>query len=83
MLSAFARQYGYVYLRDTVVSLVYHMIQVPRHCSFELDSSKLPPGEDTDENVHTLVEVTQAFIDVIVDSVTGIPSYVHVIFPVF
>ena len=73
MLSAFVRQSGYVYLRNTLESLVLQMMHVPHGCSFELDSSKLPAGEDTKENVQTLVTIAQAFVDVIVDSVASIP----------
>lgn len=74
MLSAFARQYGYIYLRKTLESLVQQMMNVPHGCSFELDSSKLPASEDPNENAQTLMVIAQAFIDDIADSVTDIPS---------
>jgi hypothetical protein len=73
MLAAFARQYGYGYLRRTLESLVNQMMQVPHGCSFELDPSRLHAGEDTKENAQTLMLIAQAFIDVIVESVVVIP----------
>jgi hypothetical protein len=74
MLSAFARQYGYVYLRSTLESLIHQMMHVPHGCSFELDPSKLLASEDTGKNAQTLMVIAQAFVDVIVQSVTCIPS---------
>ena len=74
MLAAFTRQYGFVYLRSILESLVSQMIQVPHGCSFELDPSKLRTGEDAEENAQILVLIAQAFIEVVVESVVVIPS---------
>ena len=41
--------------------------------SYEVDNNRLRPGEDVDANAQNLRVVTQAFLDVVVDSVNIIP----------
>ena len=73
MLYAFGRQHGYVYLRSVLVDLINRVTELPPDCSLELDPSKLPPGEDLSANIQNLTAITQAFIEVILESVSTIP----------
>jgi len=77
MLYAFGRQHGYVYLRSILVDLINKITELPTDCSFELDPSKLPPGENLDANIRNLTVITKEFIDVITDSVPTIPPVVQ------
>jgi hypothetical protein len=73
LLSAFARLHGYNYLRSILSPLIVLMTELPVGRGYELDPSKLRPGETQEENVENLQMITKAFVDVISDSIPVIP----------
>lgn len=73
LLSAFARLHGYNYLRSILSPLITLMMDLPVDRGYELDPSKLRPGETQEENAENLRMITKAFLNVISESVTDIP----------
>ncbi len=73
LLTAFCRKYGYQYLHKILTPLLEIMFAQAETNSYEVDNNRLRPGEDVDANAQNLRVVTQAFLDVVVDSVNIIP----------
>jgi hypothetical protein len=76
LLGAFAKKHGYNYLRDLLSPLVQQLTVAPSNHSYELDPSKLRPGDDVAENVKNLKHIVQAFLDVICASAGALPPCV-------
>lgn len=76
MLSVFARTHGYNYLRSLLSPLILQMSAMPAGHSYELDPSRLREGEELEDNERNLKFICQAFLDVICESVSILPTYV-------
>ncbi|PWN51037.1 hypothetical protein IE53DRAFT_314631 [Violaceomyces palustris] len=74
LLSVFAKTHGYEYLRSIMAPLITEMAAKPRGYSFEIDPSKLEPGESAHKNQARLEEMAQAFIDQICSSAHRVPA---------
>jgi neurofibromin 1 len=74
LLSVFGRTHGYEYLRSIMAPLITEMANKPRGYSFEIDPSRLEPGESALVNQHRLEEMAQAFIDQICSSAHRVPA---------
>lgn len=74
LLSRFGRTHGYEYLRHILAPLLQKMAQKPRGYSFEMDPSRLAPGESVATNQKHLEETAQSFIDTICDSAHRVPA---------
>jgi len=72
LLTAFVKKYGAGYLRSILARLLKFMAEHPDQ-SYEVDSSKAPPGSNTLENVEVVKKITRAFLNVILDSVDNMP----------
>ena len=72
-LSAFAKLYGYNYLRNLIAPLVKIMTTIPPGHSYDLDPSKC--GEQqTVINQKSVELVASNFLDIITSSVPAFPS---------
>ena len=74
LLSVFAKTHGYEYLRSIMAPLITEMAEKPRGYSFEIDPSRLEPGESAHKNQARLEEMAQAFIDAICSSAHRVPA---------
>lgn len=74
LLSRFGRTHGYEYLRHILAPLLQKMAQKPRGYSFEMDPTRLAPGESVATNQKHLEETAQLFIDTICDSAHRVPA---------
>ncbi|KAJ3551785.1 hypothetical protein NM688_g4509 [Phlebia brevispora] len=72
-LSAFARIYGYSYLRDLIVPLIKTMSSLPPGHSYDLDPTKAP-NQDYAQNQKDLEFVAGSFLEIITASVPAFPS---------
>ncbi|KAF8592239.1 hypothetical protein K439DRAFT_1626245 [Ramaria rubella] len=77
LLSAFARLHGYNYLRSILAPLIGLMKELPVERGYELDPSKLRPGQTQEENAENLQMISKAFLDVISDSIPVIPPLIR------
>lgn len=74
-LSAFAKLYGYNYLRNLIRPLVTTMTSLPEGQTYDLDPSKV--GEQQVAINQKAVElVASSFLEIITSSVPVFPSYV-------
>lgn len=73
-LSAFARVYGYNYLRNLIQPLIKTMSSLPPNHAYDLDPSKAP-NTDYEQNKRDLIYVASAFLDIVSASAPAIPSY--------
>ncbi|KIY51663.1 hypothetical protein FISHEDRAFT_36865 [Fistulina hepatica ATCC 64428] len=71
-LSAFARRYGYSYLRDLIQSLVDVMVAMPPNTGYDLDPQRVTPQE-AQANHASIEHVTAKFLDVLDASVSALP----------
>lgn len=76
-LSAFARIHGYNYLRTLIIPLIKVMESGPG--CYDLDPSKLPPGQDINENRQQVELVAASFLDILESSTPTIPSSVRIL----
>ena len=74
-LSAFARVYGYNYLRSLIVPLVKSVTSVPPGHGYELDPAKVSK-EELMQNKETVEFVTSKFLEIISSSIPALPSCV-------
>lgn len=74
-LSAFARVYGYNYLRNLILPLIKTMEALPAGHAYDLDPAKAPGG-DYEQNKRDLIYVASAFLDIVSASAPAIPSWV-------
>ncbi|EKM59988.1 uncharacterized protein PHACADRAFT_115378 [Phanerochaete carnosa HHB-10118-sp] len=72
-LSAFARVYGYNYLRNLIQPLIKTMSSLPPGHAYDLDPSKAP-NMDYEQNKHDLIYVASAFLEIVSASAPVIPS---------
>lgn len=72
-LSAFARVYGYNYLRNLIQPLIKTMGSLPPGHAYDLDPSKAP-GVDYEQNKQDLIFVASAFLEIVSASAPAIPS---------
>lgn len=72
-LSAFARVYGYNYLRNLIQPLIKTMSSLPPGHAYDLDPSKAP-NMDYEQNKRDLIYVASAFLEIVSASAPAIPS---------
>jgi len=65
-MKAYSKLIGLEYLRSTLAELTEQVLSNPG--AYEVDPRKLPEGDSLDENWERLKEVTQQFLDAIIDS---------------
>lgn len=75
-LSAFAKIYGYSYLRDLIVPLIKTMSSLPPGHCYDLDPTKAP-NPDLAQNQFDLVTVADSFLTITIASVPAFPPYVQ------
>ncbi|RPD66792.1 hypothetical protein L226DRAFT_452976 [Lentinus tigrinus ALCF2SS1-7] len=75
-LSAFARVYGYNYLRSLIVPLVKSVTSVPPGHGYELDPAKVSK-EELRQNKETVEFVTSKFLEIISSSIPALPSIIR------
>ena len=72
-LSAFARVYGYNYLRNLILPLIHTMKELPAGHAYDLDPNKAP-NSDLEQNKQDLIAVATAFLEIVLASAPAIPS---------
>ena len=72
-LSAFAKIYGYSYLRDLIVPLIKTMTALPPGHCYDLDPTKAP-NQDFAQNQKDLEFVAASFLEIVTASVPAFPS---------
>lgn len=72
-LSAFAKLYGYNYLRNLIAPLVKNMTALPPGETYDLDPSKVSEQQAA-SNRKTVEVVASSFLDIITSSVPAFPS---------
>ncbi|KIJ57137.1 hypothetical protein M422DRAFT_219023 [Sphaerobolus stellatus SS14] len=77
LFSAFARSHGYGYLRRIIQPLIKTMTDFPEDACYELDPSKIPHNQKAEDNAANLERITGAFLQVIVDSLSGLPTIIR------
>ncbi|KAI0737738.1 hypothetical protein C8Q80DRAFT_1276173 [Daedaleopsis nitida] len=75
-LSAFARVYGYNYLRSLIVPLVKSVTSMPAGHGYELDSAKVSK-EELMQNKETVEFITGKFLEIISLSIPTLPSIIR------
>ncbi|KAI0775878.1 hypothetical protein BD413DRAFT_470082 [Trametes elegans] len=75
-LSAFARVYGYNYLRSLIVPLVKLVTTMPPGHGYELDPSKVSK-EELRQNKETVEFITAKFLEIISSSIPALPSIIR------
>ncbi|KAL7282669.1 hypothetical protein ACG7TL_004142 [Trametes sanguinea] len=75
-LSAFARVYGYNYLRSLIVPLVKLVTNMPPGHGYELDPTKVSQ-EELMRNKETVEFITGKFLEIITSSIPGLPSIIR------
>lgn len=75
-LSAIVNQHGYRFIRTVLEPLIEQTLQRLEDKSFELDPTKLQPGEDLEANRRLIWDLAQSFIHGIIASAPSIPSLV-------
>ncbi|KAI0677196.1 hypothetical protein C8Q78DRAFT_1180405 [Trametes maxima] len=75
-LSAFARVYGYNYLRSLIVPLVKLVTTMPSGCGYELDPSRVSK-EELRQNKETVELITAKFLEIISSSIPALPSIIR------
>lgn len=74
-LSAFARVYGYNYLRSLILPLVKLVTTMPPGRGYELDPSRVSK-EELKQNKETVELITSKFLEIISSSIPALPSCV-------
>ncbi|KAI0355329.1 hypothetical protein OH77DRAFT_1424817 [Trametes cingulata] len=75
-LSAFARVYGYNYLRSLIVPLVKLVTTMPPGHGYELDPSRVTK-EELRQNKETVEFITAKFLEIISSSIPALPSIIR------
>ncbi|KAI8982739.1 hypothetical protein BD414DRAFT_515918 [Trametes punicea] len=75
-LSAFARVYGYNYLRSLIVPLVKLVTTMPPGHGYELDPSRVTK-EELIQNKETVELITGKFLEIISSSIPALPSIIR------
>ncbi|KAI1796034.1 hypothetical protein LXA43DRAFT_649826 [Ganoderma leucocontextum] len=75
-LSAFARVYGYNYLRGLIVPLVKLVTTMPPGHGYELDPAKVNI-EELRQNKETVEFITGKFLEIISSSIPALPSIIR------
>ncbi|OJT09503.1 Neurofibromin [Trametes pubescens] len=75
-LSAFARVYGYNYLRSLILPLVKLVTTMPPGRGYELDPSRVSK-EELKQNKETVELITQKFLEIISSSIPALPSIIR------
>ncbi|KAI0638553.1 hypothetical protein C8Q77DRAFT_1047292 [Trametes polyzona] len=75
-LSAFARVYGYNYLRSLILPLVKLVTTLPAGHGYELDPSRVSK-EELRQNKETVELITSKFLEIISSSIPALPSIIR------
>ncbi|KAH9854976.1 hypothetical protein C2E23DRAFT_883516 [Lenzites betulinus] len=75
-LSAFARVYGYNYLRSLILPLVKFVTTMPAGRGYELDPSRVG-REELRQNKETVELITTKFLEIIQSSIPALPSIIR------
>ncbi|TBU46391.1 hypothetical protein BD309DRAFT_622853 [Dichomitus squalens] len=75
-LSAFARVYGYNYLRSLIVPLVKLVTTMPPGHGYELDPARVS-REELKQNKDTVEFITGKFLEIISSSIPALPSIIR------
>ncbi|KAI0371618.1 hypothetical protein BV20DRAFT_1017123 [Pilatotrama ljubarskyi] len=75
-LSAFARVYGYNYLRSLIVPLVKLVTTMPPGHGYELDPARVTK-EELRQNKETVEFITAKFLEIISSSIPALPSIIR------
>lgn len=73
-LSAFAKLYGYNYLRSLIGPLLRSMSDLPPGASYEIDPNKVQDKQQLDQNLKLVQLVAESFFQVVTSSVPAFPS---------
>ncbi|XP_072312524.1 neurofibromin isoform X2 [Eucyclogobius newberryi] len=65
--------YGAAYLQKLLEPLLRGVITTPEHISFEVDPTRLEPGENLEENQRNLLQITERFFQAIIGSSSEFP----------
>src|SRR3954470_814937 len=79
LLASFAKAHGIEYLHETLQPVLTRLIETPPEYSCELDSDRIPPNDDLEQNLKNLRELATAFIDAICGSSDMIPRYLQLL----
>ncbi|KAI9310474.1 hypothetical protein BX666DRAFT_2126182 [Dichotomocladium elegans] len=75
MLSVFARNYGADYVQSVIQPVFQQLVEYPPEArTFELDPTKVGPGEDAERNRQNVVKATDLFLNAICDSANQAPQ---------
>ncbi|KAL4251095.1 Ras-GAP domain-containing protein [Abortiporus biennis] len=72
-ISAFAKLYGYNYLRNLIAPLIKTMVSMPPGHSYEIDPA-VASEQEIAQNLKALTLVTSSFLEIITSSVPVFPS---------
>lgn len=76
LLSVFAKNYGADYVRSVLQPVFQKLAEKPpEEKTFELDPSKVGPGEDVARNKQNVVNATELFLNAICASAGEAPRY--------
>lgn len=74
LLSVYAKNNGTEYVRSVLLPVFQKLSERPREAKrFELDPSKIGPGEDVNINRRNVIEATEMFLKAICDSINEAP----------
>ncbi|CAL8344392.1 unnamed protein product, partial [Arctogadus glacialis] len=65
--------YGAAYLQKLLEPLLKGVLTTPEHISFEVDPTRLDPGENLEENQGNLLQITERFFQAIIGSSNEFP----------
>ncbi|KAK0135823.1 Neurofibromin [Merluccius polli] len=65
--------YGAAYLQKLLEPLLKGVITTPEHISFEVDPTRLDPGENLEDNQRNLLQITERFFQAIIGSSSEFP----------
>ncbi|GJJ07052.1 hypothetical protein Clacol_001251 [Clathrus columnatus] len=77
IFSGFAKSHGYAYLRSIVSPLIVAMQSSPEGTSYEVDPSKIKPGDSQDQNASNLERVAGVFLAIVTESWNMVPDLVR------
>lgn len=79
LLTAFTRKHGYQYLHKVLNPLLEIMLTKPSGYSYEIERSLCKDDEEHVQNMEHVRVITEAFLNVVVESMNIIPPYVSFI----
>lgn len=73
LLSAFAKNHGYTYLRSLIQPLLDYMLAMPAGASYDLDPIRAV-NQNIAENLVTVQKLAEIFLEEVTSSIKRFPS---------